>query len=450
MHTHLSRELWLDAFDEIDDRPPDAGLLECPRCSPALPDAESWSLLASSCPRCKEALDATLVSSAEALQCEVCLAALDDLWQDVERLEHFNPTVAIELKLVPVLSAELQGLCLRDQMARVVCGSNFHQWAFYQHLLSEARGLWHKDPEAALERSLLAAEIADRLDPETYQPEWTADLRAKAHAYLANSFRVVGQFATAEESFLDAEREVSRGTGGGRVEALVLSLKASLLIYQYRYLEAEALLKQVEASHVLHDDLHEAGRVMLKRAKLFHCQEKYREAAAEVERAASHLDPEIDPLMPIAVRINAAGLLLEAGDILAAREVFDSLPEIEEPMVALRRSWIEGRLLSAGGDHELAIDVLSEARDELSRRDLSYLAGMISLDLALVAFKIGRLSAVRGYAEEAMVLIGRAPAAPHETIAAVRLVLVAAERKTLSLALLEASRKRLATRGPGV
>ena len=115
--------------------------------------------------------------------------------------------------------------------------------------------------------------VADLLDEEEYHPQWTAELRAKAHSYFANGLRLLGDYRAAEQEFAIAEGWVEQGLGQGSAAATVLSLKASLLLDEYRQLEAEAILERVERYHRERGDAVNTARSLIKLAMVSYTRE---------------------------------------------------------------------------------------------------------------------------------------------------------------------------------
>ena len=443
MHRHWSVPQWIRALGESEEQAkPDA--VWCARARELwCEDVGAWMAHARRCARCREVAAALELVPDEVLDCPECRDSLEVVHHMVKELEHFDPVVALELPRAEAMLEELRHLSLEAQIEKVIEDLPYRQWGFCQRLLFEAKRSWHDDPRLARDRALLSVAVAERLLPADYEPRWIADLQAKAHAYLANAFRILAQFRAAEEEFQIAEAKLAEGVGSGREEARVLGLKASLLMDQYRYHEALALLDRVEKIYEDRRERHEVGRIRMQRARVLNALERVHEAAEECDRAAASLDPVREPALSVLAQQNAAHYLVQAGEIGRARQLFDGLAPAKERGIQILRLWVEADLLRAEGRHLEAREIYEQARREYAADKRHYDAALVTLDLALTAFQQGDTVAVKRMAEEASILVTRAEA-KQEAFAALSLLLRAVEAETVTLATLEQVRRRLA------
>ncbi len=445
MHECLSIQDWIKAWGDPEHE--GRQLASCPRCSEARWSLEEWLAAVESCPECKAALDATPVEPDEVLECPRCMEAFEKLHRILEELEHFDPVVASEALRAEELLSKLVRLPVAQQLARVTDDIAYQQLGLCQRLLYEAREQWSNKPELAHERATVAVVIADRLEGASYHPLWVNDLRAKAHAYLANTYRIVGDFSQAELEFLLAERSLRRGVDSGHCRARVFSLKVSLLIDQARCEEAEALLDRIEVFYEVTDQRSEVARTQLQRAMVLASRDAYEEAAEECAKASSNLAPRRHPRLSLLARQNAVHYLVHADQVERARALFDRLPPAEERMVALRRKWLEADLLRAEGRLMLAQEVYQAVRQGYAEEGLFYAMALVALDEAQTAFELGDIEEMTAMAEEASILLVKA-AAKHEVLAVIRVVLTAIERQTITQATLAAARRQIAALRP--
>ncbi|HSL83312.1 MAG TPA: helix-turn-helix transcriptional regulator [Thermoanaerobaculia bacterium] len=360
-----------------------------------------------------------------------------------EELEDVDPVVASEVEAAEELYGELVRLEVPEQLARVKDAVRYRQAALAQRFLSAAREAWNGDPRLAHDRAAVGAAVADLLDPATYHPQWLEDLRAKARAYLANTNRILAEFQEAEREFFRAEQHLRRGVGSGRCQAEVFSLKASLLIDQDRFVEAGALLREVEAYYERAGERRELARTQLKAAMVAGGRGDYQGAAQECARAYANLDPRRDRSLSVLARQNAVDFLVLAGDPKRARSLFDSLPPAPGRSMALRRKWVEGNLLRAEGRHEAAMEAYEEARRGYREDGRPYYTALIALEQALAAFDMGDTREMAALVEDASVLLVKA-AAKHQTVAVLQVLLTAIERGTVDRALLVSAAQRAA------
>lgn len=444
MHDCRSAQDWVralgDAHGEV------YRLSTCPSCWPLRHDPAAWMSSAKACEDCRHALEASPLSE-EALNCPTCMESFTRLHELVEELEHFDPSVVPEILTAEDLAAKLAPLALEDRVARVRDDPRYQQWALAQQLLASSREFWSTDPELAHEHAIVASAVADRLDLETYHPLWVADLRAKAHAYLANTYRVLAEFQDAEREFVKAETFALKGTGRGRAQALVFALKSSLLLDQRRYVEAALLLEFVMAHYASTDDGPAMARTCLQLAAVEGGREDYEAAAALCIRALSYLHPGEDRRLWTLAKQNAASYTVAAENVPEARAMFDELPPVTDRWMELRRLWIEGNLLRAEGETGAARVAYSAARKGFVDDGRHYYAALVSLEEAVLALDEGEHADAQVAAQEASLLLIRG-AARQEAIVALRVLLTAMERGVADQALVLALARRIAALKP--
>jgi hypothetical protein len=409
-------------------------------------DETAWAEAVVACDACRTSLDSSMPSD-EAMSCSTCMESLARLHEAVEGLEHFDPGLAPELLSAEELAGKLEGLSLQAKIARVTDDLRYQQWGLVQRLLAASRELWLTDQEGSREHSTVAVAVADLLDSTSYHPQWAADLRAKAHAYLANTHRILGAFREAEREFLIAESYVGRGTGGGRARATVFSLKASLLIDQRRFVEAGLLLEFVMAHHMAVGDHRAVARACLKLVLVEEGQDHFAAATELCARAQAHLDPEEDRDLWTLAQQNAVVYTLDGGEIERAREMFDQLPPPGGRSMELRRYWIEGSLCRAEGAHGAARTSYEAARSGMTQAGLHYYAALVSLEEAAMALDEGDNFEALAMAQEASILLVRG-AARQEALAVLRVLLTALERGAADHALVTTLARRIAKLQP--
>jgi len=190
-------------------------------------------------------------------------------------------------------------------------------------------------------------------------------------------------------------------------------------------------------------DLHEVGRLALKRAIVLETMGQPLEAAEECARAETLLDANRNELLPLLARKNAIDFLITAGEVDRARFLFNHLPSMPEPLEEIRRRWVEAHLLRAEERYGEARAAYQEVRRAFTNAELHYNAALATLDLALTAYQEGgHLHEVRQLAEEATIQLTLSGAKPG-AFAAQRLLLRAVQEDAVTLAVLDRVRRRL-------
>lgn len=444
MHECLTAEGWIKLWGDPDTAT--HRLATCPKCWPHRHDLAAWAVAAAACEDCRTALETSLLSE-EAMNCPTCMESFAKLHELVEGLEHFDPAVAAEILTAEELSAKLAPMPLAAKIARVTDDLRYQQWGLAQHLLAASRELWFADRELAHEHATVAAAVADLVDPASYHPLWVADLRAKAHAYLGNTYRILAEFMESEREFLAAEMFAWRGTGSGQARTTVFSLKASLLIDQRRFVEAALLLDSVMAFHNAAEDAEATARTCLQLAIVKVGREEFTAASALCARALSYLDPERHRRLWTLAKQNAAEYTIAAGDVLRARALFDALPPVVDRSMELRRLWIEGNLLRAEGEGGAARVAYAAARGGFAEDGRHYYAALVSLEEAALCLDEGEHFDAQAMAQEASILLVRG-AARQEALAVLRVLLTAMERGIADRALVLTLARRIAALKP--
>lgn len=445
MHECLDVQDWIKVWGDPEGE--GRQLATCPLCTPHRADVDEWLAAVKRCPDCRRALDRIPIDRDDLLNCPGCLDALARLHGILDEVEHFDPAVASEVLVAEELFRKLETLEVPEQLARVTGELRYQQWGLCHRLLAACREEWRSDPSRAHARATVAVAVADLLDPAIYHPQWVADLRAKAHGYLANTHRILADFPAAEREFLLAEHHLRQGVGSGRCQAQIVSLKASLLVDQERFIEAGALLGQVEAYYEQARETREVARVQLQQAMVAAGRGAFREAAEQCARASSNLHPRHDRALSLVARQNAVHYLVQAGDVERARALFDALPPAEGRSLALRRKWVEADLLRAEGELTAAMDAYAEARRGYREDGRHYYMALVALEEAVTAFDLGDTEEMATMAEEASVLLVKA-AAKHQALAVLGVLLAAIERGTVDRAMLVAATRRVAALKP--
>lgn len=443
MHRCYTVQDWIEAWTEEETR--DHALGACLRCAGGSVGGSADPTLL--CPSCRRVLDGVPGVPDDVVECPRCAAALEELAELLEGLEHFDPGVAAELPAAEALYRELTALPARERERVVTADARFRTWSLCQRFLESAESLWRHDPHRAHDLTVTGLLLAEALDEERYHPRWVADLRAKAHAYLGNTYRILARFDDAERELNLALRHLHQGVESGAREARVLSLQASLRIDQARHDEAEQVLERIAEYYETTGQRTELARTQLKRAGILETRGEYRAAAEECAQAFGNLDSRRQSRLSILACQNALFNLLQAGDVERARGLFSSLAPTDERMVLLQRRWIEAHLLRAEGRPELAAEAYADTRRGYAQEGLAYDVALVTLDQAMAAYEVGDYEAMRELAQEAGALLGEA-GARHETLAVLRVLGAAIEQGTVTRSVLAAIRKRVADARP--
>ena len=98
----------------------------------------------------------------------------------------------------------------------------YHSWGFFELLVERARLAVLDDPHRGEELLRLALDVADRLDPEVYGRGANEAAKTRAWSWLANAWRVLGDFRQAELAFQTAELYLAQSCLDPLDDALIL------------------------------------------------------------------------------------------------------------------------------------------------------------------------------------------------------------------------------------
>lgn len=339
--------------------------------------------------------------------CPACRETYEEIRKLQKEFGHWDERVAVfEGAQAPELFASIRDLPFDEQLSRVADDSEYHTWAFCQVLLRASLEAVFEDAFRAVNLAELAVRVAYELG-DAYDPHWVRDLRARAHAYLGNARRVLGELRSADSAFRKAEECLARSlTGNSQIEAEVLCFKASLRRDQRRLEEAA---EAAERSLLLYRevaDAHGVGVVLLTKAKIL---EELGDLEASIEllwRATEEIDSASEPQLAMYVRHNLVTCLSLAGRHQQAAEL---LPQVRalfaksaKPLEALRLRWTEGKIALGLGDTGEAEKIFRQLQREFLSRGMGYDAAVVSLDLAILYIRERRHEDLKRIAFEIM------------------------------------------------
>ena len=346
--------------------------------------------------------------------------------------------------LEEILSLPLDARAGRLARAR----SRFRSPSLVRLLLDESRRCLPGRPAEALHFAELARTVANRNPgrPEFY------DLYVLATVAMGNACRVRSEAAKADELFVLARQIMDKhGVTDPEVVARVDDLVGSRRKDQRRFPEAEKLLKRAAVLYGLTRSSEDQARVLINLADTYCARGSLDLAIETIQTALGLLGPQSDPFLRLCAHYNlafylvSAGRLDEAADQLEADEpLYRRFPE---PWAQLRLLWLQGDIAAGREDLATAERLYRQTREGFTAHRIAYDAAMVSLDLAILYLREGRLADVQQLAEE-MLPIFQAQNVDREALATLRLFQEAARRQELTIEKvreLAASLRRLAT-----
>jgi tetratricopeptide (TPR) repeat protein len=330
--------------------------------------------------------------------------------QEILRLQkefgHWDERVAVlEGRQAIELFAGLKDLPFDEQLSLVTDDESFQTWGLCQLLLKESLDAAFEDAARAINFAELGVKVSQTLGT-AYDPHWVLDLRARAHAYLGNAQRVLGELRSADTAFREAESLLARSmTGNEFIVAEVMHLKSSLRRAQRRLDEAMRLTEQSLSIYQQHDALHEEmGVALLKRGKILEELGNEEEAIASLREAVRVADKRsrlgLYARQNLALSLVLAGRFAEAEQFLL--EVREELEGSGRPLDLLRLHWTEGKVAFGLRRFDEAEALFREVQVEFLSRGMGYDAALVSLDLAVLLAREHRTEDLKRLAAEVM------------------------------------------------
>jgi len=308
-------------------------------------------------------------------------------------------------------------------------GRKYRTWALCERIAAESIRQAPNHPKEALELAELALLIAERLPGER---TWSLRLQGYAWAHVSNARRVCNDLPGAEAAMVRARKLWEAGEPGdpGLLnKAWLPGLESALRRDQRRFQEA---LKRINEALVL-DTGELRGQILLNRSAIYQILGDPEGSAVALSEATPLIDPRREPRLAFGVRFNHLVDLCQLGRFEEAAPRLTGVRSLAErsgeELDLTRVLWLEGKIAAGLGKAEEALSAFEQARGVFRRRDLTFVYGLVSLELAVLLLEEGRTSDVKTLAEE-MLQIFRTQRIEREALAALRLFCDAARRET--------------------
>jgi tetratricopeptide (TPR) repeat protein len=312
-------------------------------------------------------------------------------------------------------------------------------WGLCEALLEKSRSLRYTDPAGMLRLAQFARQAADRLDPDVYTVERTADMQARSWAELANAYRVHEDLAQAGVAIAQALKLRTQGTGDPLLYARVAELNAWLLSSQRQFKEMFRMLDLAHAIHRRYSDPHQVGRVFIQKGLYTGYAGRPEEGLQLLVRGLAMIDRARDPKLVFHALHNILLLRVEMGQYEDARRQLQRM----RPLYAAHAEWldlvklhrIEGEIAAGLGDLVTAEATFQQIRQDLEDSGRGYHAALVSLDLANVWLRQGRTLEVRALVDQTVAAF-RALGVEREALSALQMLQDAVEREQATMEVL--------------
>jgi tetratricopeptide (TPR) repeat protein len=295
---------------------------------------------------------------------------------------------------------ELEALEPEERVKRVGAGAPFATPSLVRLLVDRSHALRYKDASEMLHFADLARTAAEGCSPGQAGDEMRLwDLRAKAWGQLSSALRVCNRAREAEKALATAREYRERGTGDPMLRAWMLERVSSLLLFQGQF---SAAIESYEEAGQIYEDLGEDNRlagIMIYKAVCFIYSGETERAVRILNQAIPLIDPEEDPHLLLAACHNLVWCYVDLDRpdqaLTLYNETRELYQEFDDPLILLRATWQEGRLLRDLGHLRAAETALLRSRKGFLEAKLAHEAALVSLDLAAVYVKLGLVDEVK-------------------------------------------------------
>lgn len=322
----------------------------------------------------------------------------------VARAEQQMTAAAAEMAMAPELWQELQEHPWQRRTWMIRNSSRFQQCGLAIHLLEASRACWNHDASEAENRARLALTCLDQLSSVVYPASLLADYKARAHAFIGNGLRLLGELRKAEHSFVASRSALQIGTGSLDESACVALLEGSLRREQRRFKEALALNRHAARLYRELSDDYGYFVARISEACILGEAGQTGKSINTLTVVLTSQPARLPPDLRLAALQSLSHRQLEAG---ALSKALAQLPNSR--MLAshvgcaineIRIDWLEGQIWAAQGKRDDAQARLHEVQQAFQEKGMVYDAALAALDRAVVLLEDGRLAEARELAAE--------------------------------------------------
>ncbi len=275
----------------------------------------------------------------------------------------------------------------------------------YEALLQRSWELRHEDPQLMVTFAMAAAVTAAKLEPEIYGAEQVFDFRCRAAVELGHAHRVANQLREAQAALREAIELFGHGSRNDRLAARLFEVEAGLCADRRDFENAFAALDGALTVYRRSNDPHLIARALIKKGIYTGYAGRPEEAIGLLTEGLALVLQEDDRGMALAALHGTAWFMVDCGQYREARTlVWRHLSLYEElggQMDRLKLCWLEGRIHGGLQKFEQAEQALYKARMGFEQLEQTYDTALVTLDLAVLALKRGRVEQGRVLAMEA-------------------------------------------------
>jgi len=161
------------------------------------------------------------------------------------RVEAGNRIALSERETAPIRYAELVARPVKRRLELVRGDNQYHSYLLAEMFIERSRESWFDDARNAQDAAEVALTIAQSLDDKFYGRVLKQGLEVRCWAYLANAYKIGGDFAAARTAFEKVDVLLPTTLLDAYERAEILSIKASWLKNTLEFDAAELLLDEI-------------------------------------------------------------------------------------------------------------------------------------------------------------------------------------------------------------
>lgn|GEM_PF-1303898 len=343
--------------------------------------------------------------------------------------------------LLPALTATMEPVLMQ-----ILAVPQALRWGVAEAMCETSRKLASSDRTQALAVAQAALVVAKAAPLDFLRSDNREELSALAYATLANAFRILDRNREARLAMDEAGVHFSRcGAGLLGLEPRYLSLRASLEFDECHYDQALSTL----ATAIAHPNAAQRelySSLLIQRSSIRIWQDQPALAVPDLEAAVALLQPDQHPELWCYAMQQRLLLATELKDWEEAEallpEVERRLREIGDEFHLIRLRWSQARLAEGRDQLEAAEALYLRVREAFLHHGLSYNAALVTVELAALLLRQGRLEEVKTYAAETATEFERQGVEP-ELIGALTLLEQAVLGQRLTVELLARLRRQI-------
>ncbi len=297
--------------------------------------------------------------------------------------------------------AELTGLPEAEQVERVRAVAGYAHPLVIRELVERSHSSRYRGPQEMLHFANLARLAAERMPAPSdgAAARKAADLMTRVWGQYGSALRVCSRPYEAHEGLAKAQAYRLQGTGDPALRAWMLGKLTSLAISEERLREAVQLAEEGgEIFRELGDNQALAGLQTQKAVALIYSGET--EAALRaLHQAIPLIEYGEDPYLLLSACHNLIRCYIDLDRPDQALMLYSEIREIykdfDDPLILLKTSWQEGKLLCDLGHLRAAETILLRTRKGYMEKGIPAEVALVSLDLATVYVKLGLVDEVK-------------------------------------------------------